>query len=238
MTTINHLGPYDISDVNDDILGDIVYNKNLPVIIKQKVGDGDVFAVLAKDKGLKIACVGCFRRDMRITDVTRCKKCSSFTKHWDTKNGLRVMQCKETTIDAVAANCQQVAMDFQPGQVSDKNKFESVTDAELVRELEQRDLLKHIIEQATDEQLMGVMAARSIWTVYNARPTKLIHELRRQGEGVSIEDYYHNDKKKGEPHSSDEVGADVYAKSGKTTRQNKKKPIVKQFMPRSVTDYR
>jgi hypothetical protein len=65
MSTINHLGPYKVSDIDDDILGDIVYNKKLPIIVKQMVGGKEVFAILAKDKGLKIICAGCFNHSMQ-----------------------------------------------------------------------------------------------------------------------------------------------------------------------------
>ena len=41
-----------------------------------------------------MACAGCFRRDMLITDTTRCKKCASFVKHFDTKDGVRRLSCK------------------------------------------------------------------------------------------------------------------------------------------------
>ena len=30
--TIAHLGPYEISDVNDDLLGDFVYTQGVPII--------------------------------------------------------------------------------------------------------------------------------------------------------------------------------------------------------------
>ena len=38
---------------------------------------------LAKNKDVRVACAGCFKRDMRITDTTRCKKRARFVKHWD-----------------------------------------------------------------------------------------------------------------------------------------------------------
>ena len=47
MTTINHLGPYDVSDVTDAILGDVVYNQEVPIIIKQTINNETTFAVLA-----------------------------------------------------------------------------------------------------------------------------------------------------------------------------------------------
>ncbi len=100
MTTIKHLGPYNISDVDDDILA-MVNNKGIPVVIKQEVGDRTMYAVLAKDKDLRIACAGCFACDMKITDSTRCKKCASFVKHWDVKDGLRRLTCKEDVAPAV-----------------------------------------------------------------------------------------------------------------------------------------
>jgi hypothetical protein len=234
MVTINHLGPYDVSDIDDDILGDVVYNKRLPVIVKQMVGNEEVFSVLAKDKGLKIICAGCFNRDMRITNVTRCKKCSSFVKHWDTKDRLRCIQCKETTIRDVAANCQPVTMNFDAGA----HALADVSDAELVAKVEKRDLMKCMVERITDGNLMDVMRARGIWPIFDARPTKLIHELRRQAKGVEIQAYYHDEKKVDFPHSSDEVGVDILEKTGKDTRRSKMKMVVTHYLPRSVTDYR
>ena len=49
------------------ILGDVVYNKGVPVIIKQTFNNETVYALLAKNKDVRVACAGCFKRDMRIT---------------------------------------------------------------------------------------------------------------------------------------------------------------------------
>ena len=117
-TTITHLGPYNVSGVTDDILGDVVYNKGIPIIIKQGVNNETVYAVLAKNKDVRIACAGCFKRDMRITDSTRCKKCASHVKHcWDTRAGQRKDEYKDTGSDIkdIAANCRQV--DFIPSSL-------------------------------------------------------------------------------------------------------------------------
>lgn len=56
---------------------------------------------------------------------------------------------------------------------------------------------------------------------------------------MSIKGYYQDSKKKGVPHCSDEVGADVVEASGlKTTRQTKKRKFEKiHFEPKSITDY-
>jgi len=112
--TSTHLGPFDVSDVNNDILGDMVHNKGVPIIVKQTVDNETVFAVLAKNKDVRIACAGCFKRDMRITGATGCKKCASFVEHWDTKDGLGRVKCQETgsEIRDFAADCRQVTTDF------------------------------------------------------------------------------------------------------------------------------
>jgi hypothetical protein len=114
-----------------------------------------------------------------------------------------------------------------------------VSDAELVAKVEKRDLMKCMVERITDEDLMDVMRARGIWPIFDARPTKLIHELRRQAKGVEIQAYYYrNEKKVDLPHSSDEVGANILEKMGKDTRRSKVKMVVTHYLPRSITDYR
>ena len=60
---------------------DVVYNQEVPIIIKQTINNKTTFNVLAKDRNVRIAGAGCFKTDMRITDSTRCKKCASFVKH-------------------------------------------------------------------------------------------------------------------------------------------------------------
>ena len=75
MATINHLGPYDVCNVTDAILGYVVYNQEVPIVIKQTIDNKTTYAVLAKDRNVRsIACAGCFKADMRITDSTRRKK--------------------------------------------------------------------------------------------------------------------------------------------------------------------
>lgn len=93
--TIKHLGPYKIDEIDDDILGNVVWKQEIPVIIQQRVAGAVKYAVLAKDKRFKVACAGCFRNDMKITDKTRCKMCSSHGKHFDTKDGIRIATCKD-----------------------------------------------------------------------------------------------------------------------------------------------
>ena len=109
---VPHLGPYDVRDVTDDMLGDLVYNQKIPVIIRQIVGGEYVYAVLANNKDVRIACAGCFTRDMLITDSTRCKKCASFVKHWDFKDGVRRLECKNTSsdINEIAKDCGAVTL--------------------------------------------------------------------------------------------------------------------------------
>ena len=258
-TKIDNLGPYEVSDINDDILGDVVYNNEVPVIIKQTLNNKTIYAVLAKNKDIRIACVGCFKRDMRITDTTRCKKCASFVKHWDTKDGERRLQCKNSdlNIEAVAANCRPVTMDFavkssqtleeintsdliaelkKRGDVS--KALKEATDRDIFTEVKTRDLEQDIAEDMDDDALLFATKARGIWPIFEARPTRLIHELRRQARNVTIEDYYHDGKKGAMPHSSDKIGADVLETVTRETRQAKKRKIDKvHFEPKSVTDF-
>lgn len=150
MTTVNHLGTYEVSDVNDDILGDVVINKGIPVVIKQEVGGETFYAILAKNKDVQIACAGCFSRDMRITDGTRCKKCASFVKHWDTKDGVRCLACKNSLVD-----CNPVVLDFSSkgGSVD----LESVDTSALIAELKKREELEAIVENLEEDTLLDMM---------------------------------------------------------------------------------
>lgn len=118
------------------------------------------------------------------------------------------------------------------------------TDREIFTEVKKRDLETAITEEMDDEALEFAMKARGIWpSILEARPTRLIHELRHQAKNVSIDAYYRDEKKKDLPHSSDEVGADVLLEKmdcvARETRQAKKQKLVTKlhFTPKSVTDY-
>ena len=238
--TIYHLGPYDVNEVDDDILGGLVYNQEVPIIIKQKTGDGTtVFAVLAKDKGIKIACAGCFHREMKISDSTRCKKCSSFVKHFDTKDGVRRTECKETGSDIkdIAENCRKVKMDFD-GEISTKvRNSKTVTDQDILDEVKKRNLAKVITEHMDDESLNSVMMARGIFPIVGARTTRLIHELRRQAENVGVGAYYRDKKKRDLAHCDDAVGASLVVTSRQTRQKKEEVATIKVFKPKSITDY-
>jgi len=94
VVTLEHCGPYDVKDVDHDILRAVRF-EGVPVIVRQMMPNGvTVYAVLAR-KDIKIACAGCFKREMLLTDATRCKKCSSFVKHMDMKQGVRRLKCKD-----------------------------------------------------------------------------------------------------------------------------------------------
>jgi len=63
------------------------------VIVKQVMANGvTAFAVLDRND-VSIACIGCFKRDVLVSDTARCKKCGSFVKNWDTKAGVRRLMC-------------------------------------------------------------------------------------------------------------------------------------------------
>jgi hypothetical protein len=134
----------------------------------------------------------------------------------------------------VAANCQHVTMDFNVTT----GTLEGAIDEEIFAEAKRRNLERYVAEQMTEDELMQVMMAAGIRPMFDARPTRLIHELRRQAKGVSYEASYNNKKKKGLPHCTDKAGANLLKKEGKGTRQSKKKVSVTHYLPRSVTDYR
>ena len=85
-------------------------DQGIPIVIQQDVRDTMEFAVLAK-KEVRIACTGCFHPSMRISDATRCKKCASFVRHWEKKDGVRrPLQCKEPNLTHEAAACEMVTL--------------------------------------------------------------------------------------------------------------------------------
>ena len=56
LRSLRTLGPFNVEDVDDDILGDVVYSQEAPIIVKQTVNDETKFAVIAKDRELRIVC--------------------------------------------------------------------------------------------------------------------------------------------------------------------------------------
>lgn len=92
--TVHTLGPFDVSDVGDDILGDVVHNQGIPIVVKWSVNGQTKFAVVTKDRELGIACVGCFKPGMSLADDSRFKKVCSFVKHWGNNKGERCQKCK------------------------------------------------------------------------------------------------------------------------------------------------
>ena len=247
--TIKHLGPYEIGEIDDDILGNVVYKREIPVVIKQRVGGSTHYAVLAKDKNFRIACAGCFTRDMRITDATRCKKCSSFGKHHDTKDGLRISTCKGNLdiLKAMADASKEVVIDTD---ADDHAKFRDAKFRESVLDTAERhELIKackaqglRIVEDLDDDDLVQVcVEERGILMLRGARPTRLIHELRRQYAGASEEKYY-GDKGGCE----DTVGCDILVppkckRAVKLTRKRKAEAeaatAAVHYAPRTVYDF-
>jgi len=239
------LGPFEVSDVNDDILGEVVYNQGVPIVVKQKINNETRFAVVAKDRDLRIVCAGCFRSDMSLADDSRCKKVCSFVKHWDNKDGGRRQSCKNIgnqSIRTVAEKADGVVLDFTDtsNNNNNNNTIETVETTDLIAELKRRGAMEDVVEDATDEMLLSVMKARGIEPLVDARGTKLIHELRRQARKVSVETYYHNSKKQGLTHSSDEVGCTLHEveEVAHATRRTKRAKVETHFEPRNVTDYR
>ena len=104
-----------------------------------------------------------------------------------------------------------------------------ITDHEILDEVKERELDEVILEEMDDEAFGSVMMARGVWPVFDARPTRLIHELRRQARNASIQAYYFDEKKRNLVHSSDEVGADILEKMDGVTRGAKKRKFVTHF---------
>ena len=233
------LGPFDVEAVDDDIMGDVVYNQGVPIIVKQMIDDKTKYAVVAKNRELRIICAGCFKRDMSLADDSRCKKVCSFVKHCNTKDGQRRQKCKnvgDDSIETLARNAMgmTVAVD-RP--VDDR--FVGVETADLIEELKKREAVTDVLKDVEETDFVNEMKTRGIKALLGARKTWLVHELRRKTERASVEAYYHNAKENGQAHSSDEVGCTLHvAEGGIETRHTKRKMINTHFEPRNIGDYR
>lgn len=215
--TIQHLGPYGVSDITDAMLQDLVCRQQMPVIIKQALPQGGVsYAVLAT-KEVRLVCAGCFKRDMSITDTSRCKKCASFVKHFYTFNGKdgsgRRTQCKEDgDIQTLDANCTRVVVadagtddagtDDAAGALV---RLQDISDDDLQEELSRRhlsndhalalvmkdpDLVESVLENADPDVFAKVLTHKDVFPILGARPSRLIHELFRQASGTDMDTYY------------------------------------------------
>ena len=144
-----------------------------------------------------------------------CRMCSSFVKHWDKfQGGERKRKCKGVQdIQEIAdANVLVVTGDA----------IKAYTDDEIFNEARARMLVKDFVTSP----------------LYEAGPTRLIHELRRQAKGVDIEEYYGREKRNASAHGSDEVGAEILELTGgRETRRKRVKYTRTVFEPRAVTDY-
>lgn len=148
---------------------------------------------------------------------------------------------------------EMLAMDDQMDR--DKpDKVEDISDAALMREIKARGLEADMVEGLEDDALLRISMARGIYPIFDARPTRLIHELRRQGTGTSFDAYYHYEKINNTPHCSDEVGAvmtvpiphpanrEIAALQNDATRPAKRQRgfIIKyepRYEPKAISDY-
>lgn len=245
--TIYHLGPYDIHEVTKPMLSDLVIRQGVPIILKQDIMDGDGvkvstrYAVLAT-KDLKVVCAQCFGKDTLLTNKQYCKACSTFVKHWDQKDGLRIQKCKkESMIETMKAICTRVQL--VPGL--DKSlDLKRASNDELLAEIEKRGLSASTHKQQHYEE-EGFTDLTNPFLI-GARPVDLIHELRRQSEDDVVSDtiYYGNEKPEdGRPYKTDEVGGELYVvrhpitKNGRVNKR--KKPITDRVAildPKAFTD--
>lgn len=244
---IAHLGPYDISDVTDAMLADLVARQNIPIIISQEAttfeGEAKINYAVLVTKDVKLACVGCFNRDMNINDRTQVKKIASFVKHWASKHGTRLLTCKACGLMATLgddATKVEVVMETTAHNPTEAT-LTGATDEEILRQVQERGLVIPIMENASEEELGGVMQTRGVIPLYDARTSRLVHELNRQANGATIESYYLKGKEKGKPHCSDRVGATLTCEEdggGVTTRRKRKKenPTI-VFDAKAADDY-
>lgn len=76
-----------------------------------------------------------------------------------------------------------------------------------------------------------------MWPIIGGRKTWLIHELRRQEGDRTVKAYYEENKEKGKPHCSDEVGADITEyQVTRTTRASKKRKYIASRIPPKTYD--
>lgn len=244
--TVYHLGPYDAHEVTESMLSDLVIRQGVPIILKQDITDEDDvkvstrYAVLAT-KDLKVVCAQCFRKDTLLTNKQYCKACSTFVKHWDQKDGLRIQKCKKDgMIENMDATCTKV--NLVPGL--DKSlDLKRVSSAQLLAEVERRNLTINTNSQHYEEE--GFTDLTNPFLI-GARPVDLAHELRRQLEETVVSDtiYYGSEKPEdGLPYKTDEVGVEIcvmhypITKSGRVNKR--KKPITERVAimePKAFTD--
>ena len=119
--------------------------------------------------------------------------------------------------------------------------LDGLTDNELLDAVKSRQLGSYVVEGMCDEELATTMRARGVEPLIDARPTRLIHELRRQGDkrGVSAEVYYGDKTVPGLPSGRDAVGADLSITVNRTKKRKATKPTVENmhFPPKAVGDY-
>lgn len=243
---INGLGPFDIKSLTMAVVADVVVNQRAPMVVSEVSPVGHINYAVIANSNTKLVCSGCFKEGMTLMDTSRCRMCSSFVKHWNTKDGVRRSKCTNTPedIDEVALTCPKISFGFGTGtvQVTDVSTdvlieelrkrdgdldtlFRSVQDTavdvqaladDVIKdEMKRRKLLTedYLCEELETEDLVAVGMRRGIGFVLDARPQRLIHELRRQCcDGGNIETYYEKPKKKGRPNATDEITVKIYAK--------------------------
>ena len=255
--TIPHLGPYAITDVTDAMLQNLVCVQQKPLIIKQAhpASGGTLYAVLAT-KDVRMVCAGCFRRDMLITDATRCKKCASFVKHFDTKNGVRRRSCKDDgDINTMDADCTEVVIKdgaTEPAVLDDvkllwmvkergltERLLDDVSDEDLLEAIKKRELVEVGIRNMDDEAFASAIKMRGFKSVIDAHPAELVHELARQHGTVTTESYYGVAKVEDQngnvlPHWTDKVEATLTVACVPSTIRHGTRGVTRQ-MQNSVT---
>ena len=122
--------------------------------------------------------------------------------------------------------------------------LKAATKCEIYDEVRDRDMVADMADDLEDDELVGLLQAKGIFPIINARPTKLIHELNRQAMGASVQGYYYSDGKDVVHHSGQKVGAivtqsELYPYETRSNKRRKKSRFhTSHYVPRAITDYR
>jgi hypothetical protein len=100
------------------------------------------------------------------------------------------------------------------------HELDDLTDDAIISEIGKRGLECKVVERMTEENFFESVGAAAL---IGANLTRLVHEIRRQATGISIESYYYKPKQNISPlpHCTDEIGAEIvqliYKGRNKTT---------------------
>lgn len=185
IVTVKHLGPYTVDAITDEMFSSLVVDQGIPLILHQQVpimgGMKSAYAVLA-NRDVRLVCSGCFRRDTRLNDKKRCKMCGSFVKHFDTKDGVRRLQCKEDgLINHLEAICTEVV-------VAPETPDRELDNAALIAMVKERGLVPDLLSTTEDNELLAMVEERGLVpeTLSITSDNELLHEMSKRDLGETL----------------------------------------------------